>query len=310
MTHARNARMNITRTTVASLKEELRSRKLAVSGKKSDLVSRLQRHTLMCGAALKLQSIVRGWLAREWIRSKGPALLKRSICINKCDFYTMATPGDIPLRQFISYRDTLENVYAFDILSFMNIRLSAGGVVRNPYTNLTIPPQVRIIARRMVNLGRCIGSGPNTSIEYNAPSEEQKVIDFFQELTRLSFTLNHSWISGMSDTRLHRFCRYLHGAWEAGFFNTSMKVRICPPNGQLFTQEEPEFGSRTDRAASLSYILEAGRRLTSSSANDEDRKMGATLFLCVLTRLSPSARQSLPWIYDISWPAETGVHVV
>jgi len=262
----------------------------------------------MCGAALKLQCIVRGWLVREWIRCKGPALVKRNICINKCDFYTMAAPEGIPLRQFVSYRDALGNVYAFDILSFMNIRLSSGGLVKNPYTNLPIPPPVRVTARRMVNLGRCIGSIANTSIVYNTPSEEQKVIDFFQELTRLSFTLNHNWISGMSDSRLHRFCRYLHGAWEAGFFNRTMKARICPPNGQLFTEAELEMGSRSDRAGSLSYILEAGRRLTSSSANDDDRKMGATMFLCVLTRLSPSARQSLPWLYDISWTPGTGAH--
>ena len=297
MTQVRNVRSG-NKTTVAALKEELRRRKLAVSGKKSELVVRLQQHTLKCASAIIIQRAYRQKLVLAFLACKGPALKDRASCKNKRDFYTMVDVASIPLPQFISYADSSGSIYAFDILSFLNLRLNAEGKVRNPYTNTAIPEAVQSQVRQAVRVGRCIGYRIGTTIQYGYISDVQKIVDFFQELTSLSFTLNHRWLSSMSLPRLRQFYRCLDAAWRYGFFGSEVKARICPPHGLLYTQREMDSAVTLDKSSTLAQILRGGCRLVGGNSID-DQKMGATMFLCVLTRLSPQARYAMPWLYDL-----------
>ncbi len=281
--------------TVIKLKLELRKRKLAVSGRKQVLVKRLKDYDRMCEAVPIVQRAVRLWLVKLYLRSKGPALWARNKCKNQKDFYTQAPVQEIQHSQLFSYADAKGNVYAFDLLSFMNLRFGAGQIIRNPYTNEPIKRSLEANARSAVRLGRCLRYKVNTCIVHEDLSDEQKAVDFFQEMASLSFTSDHQWLTGLSHERLKRFYYNLHLQWRRAPLDLCARKRICPPNGLLFEGSEQDI-RELDRAATLMVVLRLGRRLTSHARDIEDRRIGATVFLSVLVMHSPAASNSLPWL--------------
>lgn len=285
--------------TVIKLKQELRKRKLAVSGRKRVLVKRLKDYDRVCEAVPIVQRAARLWLVKMYLKSKGPALWERSKCKNEKDFYTQSPVEAIHHSQLFSYDDTNGNVYAFDLLSFMNLRFGTGRIVRNPYTNEPMKRSLELRARRSVRLGRCLGYEVITTIVHEDLSEEQKTVDFFQEMASLSFTIDHQWLTNLSHQRLKRFYYNLCLHWRRAPLDLCAKKRICPPNGVLWNGPEDGIGG-LDRAGTLLVILRLGRRLTAHAADIEDRRIGATVFLSVLASLSPAANNSLPWLNGVA----------
>ena len=95
--------------------------KLKITGNKNQLNSRIYYHLYLSYFALKIQKQLRGYFQRQYNKCHGPAYLDRSLCTNKCDFYTMDDIKDIPLEQFFSYMDNDNFIYGFDILSIYNL---------------------------------------------------------------------------------------------------------------------------------------------------------------------------------------------
>lgn len=280
--------------TVVHLKQELRKRKLAVSGRKQELVKRLRDYDAACNAAPVIQRHIRGWLVRIFIKSKGPGLWRRELCVNTRDFYTQQDVSKISLEQFFSIDDANGLIYGFDLVSFMNLRFGHGQVVRNPYTNKPTKPSADHLARQAIRLGRCLGMPVCTQIQIETEGEESKIVDFFQELASLSFTVNADWLSNMGDNTLRRFDYLLRLHWRRAAFSNELRTRICPPSGVLLTCDSR--GLARDRAHFIDNVLAIGKQLSFSATSVEDRRLGATVFLSVLTKLSLPASRALPWL--------------
>ena len=91
---------------VSQLKDIARFYKLKISGNKDELRSRITVYIQTSGNAIKLQRLWRNYILRVYNSLKGPARIKRKLCVNESDFLTMEKLVDIPHCQFYSYIDS------------------------------------------------------------------------------------------------------------------------------------------------------------------------------------------------------------
>jgi len=111
---------------------------LHVSGNKPVIVDRIRGFFTRTRCAIRIQAQFRLHLVRMSIRLRGPALLKRNMCVNDCDFYSLDPLSQIPNHQFFSFVDEKEFVYGFDIFSLVTLMKKTNKII-NPYNRNPIP---------------------------------------------------------------------------------------------------------------------------------------------------------------------------
>ena len=124
--------------TVNQLKKIAKYYKLKSSGNKASLRESLYYHLKGSLPAILIQKIWRKYLIKSYIECKGPACLKRSICVNSSDFYSLEDIKTIQIEQFISYQDNDNFIYGFDLQS-INELLKQNNKQENPYNRNKIP---------------------------------------------------------------------------------------------------------------------------------------------------------------------------
>lgn len=127
-----SSRINLTTYKLPELKDALKKHSLKISGKKELLVERLDTYFNRTFRAQRIQKIFRGWLIRNFIKLKGPALRNTSVCVNDKDFVTLEPLHEIKKDNFFSYKDSKEFVYGFDITSLIHI-IKSNSKLQNPY---------------------------------------------------------------------------------------------------------------------------------------------------------------------------------
>jgi hypothetical protein len=105
---------------VTQLKDMCRHYGQKVGGNKDELTKRLYNFLRLSKYTILIQKTIRQIIVNRYIKARGPALIKRNLCINEEDFVTMEEVSDIPFAQFISYQDLQGKIYGFNILSLYN----------------------------------------------------------------------------------------------------------------------------------------------------------------------------------------------
>ena len=293
----------VSRITVQQLRSKLKLLGLKVSGKKAILLARLQRHSQTTAVAKHSQRLARGWLVRRYVARKGPAVHCRGETVNPKDFYTQETIAQIPHQQFFSFTDTAGQRYAFNLLSFSNIRMGSDTQLRNPYTKLVIGDDVCRAARAAIRLGRILGYDVQTAVEHPDSKGEEIMISLFQEINALGNHTNYRWLADAPTRRLRAFCMNLHVVWKHRTgMSEEVRRRVCPPHGEpvssFLLSSVPTYWSRTDRGELLAAIGKACLYFVTAAQDIEDRRLAANLLLCSLTTISRRAAVALPWLYE------------
>jgi len=133
------------------LKDALKKYNLKISGKKEELIERLETHFNKTFNIIKLQRLFRGWIVRYLLKLKGPALKDVSICVNDSDFVTMEPLKEMSKDVFYSYKDSKDFVYGFDITSLIQMLLKKNKI-ENPYNREKINPILTNQIKTVYNL--------------------------------------------------------------------------------------------------------------------------------------------------------------
>jgi hypothetical protein len=133
------------------LKDALKKYNLKISGKKEELIERLETHFNKTFNIIKLQRLFRGWIVRYLLRLKGPAFKNVSLCVNDSDFVTMEPLNEIKNDVFYSYKDSKGFVYGFDITSLVQM-LQKKNKIDNPYNREKICPVTTREIKTLYNL--------------------------------------------------------------------------------------------------------------------------------------------------------------
>jgi hypothetical protein len=134
--------IDLKKYTIPELKTIARNYKIGLSGKKADLIERLDVYFKQSNYAIQIQKNIRRHFVKRSIKLRGEALYKRNICVNDTDFSTMEPLDEIPAIAFFSFRDEKGNVYGFDMLSLLKW-LNQKTVFINPYNREPIDTKIK-----------------------------------------------------------------------------------------------------------------------------------------------------------------------
>jgi hypothetical protein len=294
--HSRNYR-------VAQLKEMCRHYKQRMSGNKDELTKRLYEYLFLSKAAVTIQKIAGNYLLRSYLKAKGPAFIKRSICVNDSDFFTMESVNEIPHSQFISYTDIDKMVYGFDMLSLYNMISKSSKPYRNPYNRNELPEELVRNCKKITKLSRFFGE-TNVVIQEEEVIDETKLLELrtlslFQEINNLGNYADYNWLWSLSRVHLVRYIREIYDIWvyRANLSN-EIKRQICPPTGNPFhgvaIHSLPTLDRNRLRQASLTVI----QSIVMRSGDTQSRALGANYVLSALTLVNENAAISLPWLFQ------------
>lgn len=294
--HTRNYR-------VTQLKEMCRHYKQRLSGNKDELTKRLFDYLFLSKAALVIQRNVRNYLLRSYIKAKGPAFIKRSICVNDSDFFTMEPVDEIPHSQFISYTDVDKMVYGFDMLSLHNMISKSSKPYRNPYNRNELPEELLMNCKKIAKLSSFFGE-TNVVIQEEEVVDETKLLELralsvFQEINDLGNYADHNWLWSLSRIQLVRYIRELYDIWvyRANLSN-EIKIQICPPTGNPFIGAPIHMLQTLDRNKLIQASLTIIQSMVMRSGDIPSRALGANYVLSALTLVNENAAMSLPWLYQ------------
>jgi len=157
----------------------------ALSGSKQILMDRVARIYAMEESALVMQKSFRGYIIRETLRLRGPAIKNRGLCVNETDFYTLEPVKNIPAGEFFSYEGEQRFVYGFDIESIVTLfknKQRANSIV-NPYNRESID-YMRSRIEKLTRLDRLVNKklGSNAPTEYMSATQRQQNLSTSQRM--------------------------------------------------------------------------------------------------------------------------------
>lgn len=279
--------------------------RLTFSGiNKKTLIEKLFCFLKQTHAVKIIKKIFQKFMIRKYILAKGPAYIKRGLCVNDTDFYTMDNVSTIEYQQFISYTDKDTKIYGFDVLSLHNLVSKGSGPVKNPYNRNEIPQELLDNMKFVFNFSHIYFKKIEIVIEPPVVQDSMKVLELecialFQEINALGNYAEHTWLWSLSKNKLTKFINYIADIWayRANLTN-EMKRNICPPNGDPFAGLSLYYIRTMDLLKLRKTCLSIIRSIVLKSSDRGDRTLGANYVLCAITLVNTEAAISLPWLYQ------------
>jgi hypothetical protein len=289
---------------VQQLKYFAKTYKLKIGGNKKELITRLYCFLKLSAKIVKIQCIFRGKLLRKYLSLHGPALLKRELCNNQMDFFTMEDMKDLKYNQFISYKDEDGFVYGFDMVSLYNLILKSGA--KNPYNRKNLPDSLLHNIKTIIKLSKVFKVDVNVEIKSlmneitPEKSTELRVLELFQNIDSLGNYSSPIWFQSLNRNQLFRFVIELRDIWNyRAQLTQDVKRSICPPHGEPFQYLNINYVRiENDLDKVKKAILVIMEKLVNTGIDQDSKTLGAYYVLSALTLVSENAAISLPWLYQ------------
>ena len=289
---------------VSQLKTMCRHYGLQLVGAKDDILTRLFSFLERTKSATIVQRATHKFLLRNYIRAKGPAHFKRTLCVNDADFFTMNKMSDIVYEQFISFIDKDGMVYGFDILSLHNLITKGTKPHRNPYNRNELPKDLfdnmDILQKLSEVYFTKINIRPDEPLILDKIKlQELKCVTLFQEINKLGNYADHMWFWTLNRSNILKFIRELIDIWSyRANLDSATKKLISPPRGDPFAG----LSLNSLQSMDLNRLRQTGLSLIQSlvltAIDDSTRSLGANYVLCALTLVNVAAANSLPWLFQ------------
>jgi len=287
---------NMERNTIPRLKEICKQYKLKVSGNKTQLVERINKHLKETTSVKTIQRAYRRRLVQNYNYYKGYHLKPK--CVNETDFYSLDDLSDVSYEQFFAFKDVSGHVYGWDIASLWNllVRTKPGEKLLNPYNCQPFPTDMWSSLNSVFRLSKALKINVKLTVDVDESymnSFESKLLSTFQHINSLGNYTDHNWVLDLNMSELHRFLQELRDIWlhRAGLDNNTRNL-ICFHfpfiNYNLNLLEYDAL-----REIALTAIM----NLVYKGQTAEYQQLGAMYVLTALTMVSIPAAGSLPWLY-------------
>lgn len=275
------------------------------TGTKHVLVNRIYNFLKYGGFSIIIQKNVRAYLQRKFIRKSGPAIFKKSLCVNDTDFLSMESIDDIKYPQFYSIKDNDGFIYGFDVISLYNLLIKDGTNATNPYTRSEMPSNLLKKLKRHIRMSKLLCRQP---IKIDIPNEtdhlsgekimELKALEVFQHINSLGNYSEQGWFLNMNRINLIMFMREIYDVWTyRSQINNNTRMKIYPlgnPFMHINIHDLSNFSTMNLKKMGLILI----ENLTTKGVDTDSQSLGAFYVLGTLTLLNSEARNSLPWLYQ------------
>lgn len=330
-----NKNINLKKFKIPELKEIAKNNKLHISGTKPVLIERIETHFLRCKNACIIQKYLRGHFVRLSYKLRGPAFLKRNLCVNETDFYTLEPLNEIPNEHFYSYKDNYDFIYGFSIISLMTLFKKKNNEFYNPYNRESINVEIINNILKLTKLTEIIyynkktikskNNKINTNTEniitnniLNSRSNRTEIIEkinilrnkpiqlrienLFIEIDILGNYTQSYWFTNLQKNDYIRLYQYLHFIWyNSGILSYNVKKEISPffdpfINGLRNNTHNYFYNSTIEDIRE--YCCTIMENIVFGGIDIEYRKLGVLHILSALTMVSEPARENMPWLFD------------
>lgn len=297
--------------------------RISSSGNKDELLCRVF-NTLKLGVyARNIQKNVRRYFVSQFIKSRGEAVLKRKMCVNECDFYSLDSLNDIPIEYFCGIREVSgDHVhhYGFDLRSLSDYIKIQKRSLKNPYTSTEFSQNITQIIKKCIRTATLIGCSLDiqlntktlNTVEQNTQeimatdadeflSGIQDVLHEIDGLGHLGTYTDIRWYEGLQRTQIKNFIRQTFDifAFRLGLtrekqreITGSLNLNYCL-NGHNINQIRM---LSTDELKSI--MLYMFRCFVMNGQTEDSRKTGAIIVMMGTTLISNSARDVFPALYQ------------
>jgi len=282
------------------LKNLCKKYKLNITGNKTLLKQRLYYYLK---ASYYVNKIIKCWkkfINKKVIKARGPAFKNREICINKTDFFSMDSIIDISDNQFISFKDTDDTIYGFDILSIYNLIKINKKKSQNPYNRNILPDKLEKNINIILKYSKFLNYNINIKITDNKPvCFKTKLIDLVQYINYLGNYVNYEWFLNLNKQNKQLFIRELIDIWNYRAQLTEyIKCDIFPPTGNPFFDIVNYNSYNITEETINNYIIKIMERILKTSSNRNNQILGSNYILCALTLVNDIAATAYPWLYQ------------
>lgn len=298
-----------TNYTVKQLKNIARFYKQKVSGKKSELKTRITDFIKKTHYAVLLQRAWKNSLQHKCDTLRGPARNNRSKCNNITDFLSFDDIDEIPHSQFFSYKDNDSFIYGFDIKSLYNL-LKSEPEPRNPYNRELIPDKVKQSFTKLLRYGKMLKKNIIIAINNDlgklsiGKRIELNALSIFQKIDGFGHITDANWFLNLNRHELINLIRELIDIWEyRASLSIQTKIAICPPYGKPFNGINMATFVQYNIETLKINILDLFDTLVSASPTRDNQSLGAFYILGALTLVSIPAASSMPWLYESMYHA-------
>ena len=291
---------------IAHLKMMLKHYKQRVSGTKRELTERLYNYLKNVYYVIKIQKNFRKHIVNIWKKFKGSDLLKRGLCTNETDFFTLEPIKKIDVEQFISFKDD-NFIYGFDICSVNELfKNSNNKKIENPFTRNKMANKTYFLLKRAIQLQKCLQMNVQEDVEKNEMQDiysneniHHRLVDLFSKIDSLGNYSDVNWFLKLSKRQLIRYIRELHDIWNYRAQLTSeIKLKICFPSGNPFSINI-QFLSESENLNYVQYYtLDIINNFITKGITNDDKSLGAFYVLSALTLVNNDAALALPWLYE------------
>lgn len=290
---------------VSFLKDICKYYKQKLSGNKKDLEDRIFIYLRHSFFANKVQKIARGYIQRKFNKLLGPGFINKKLCKNDCDFFTLEEISEIPYNQFISYQDSNNNIWGFNIISLYNLFLKNKNNTLNPFTREKMSANLIENINQIIKLGKylnieCDIKLKDISDELDSKKKfEMRVLQIFQKIDELGNYTNTKWFFDLNKLEIIRFLRELADIWfyRAGI-NDQTRRNICPPMGILFKNVNLNYISNLSQKQLQKLAMNLVEQIISNGISRDFKIMGSYYVLSALTLVNNEAAEALPWLYQ------------
>lgn len=293
---------------LTQLKYIAKNLNLKITGTKPELFKRIYTFLHLSNYAIKIQSVFRSVMQRNFNSFHGPAFYNHKLCTNSSDFISMDPVEEIPSNQFISYKDIDGFIYGFDIVSLHNMICNAKKIneIKNPYNRNNIPDYVIENMKRIIKISIIMKKPINLDIEddtigvSNEKAIELRTLSLFQNIDALGNYSNPSWFLSLNRNELIKMVRELADIWDyRAQLSHDMKRKICPPFANPFRNVNlPYMFSENNIYNVKKMVLEVLENLVNTGLDNDAKSLGAFYVLGSLTLVNEEAAQALPWLFQ------------
>jgi len=321
---------SITKYKLDKLKKIAKLHKLRVSGKKQELITRIEEYFIELNSTIKIQSLFRKYLSNKILRIRGPALRNRNLCVNESDFYTLEPLSEIHHSNFFSYMDASGFIYGFELNSLITMLRKQGTIV-NPYNrnkvDFSIVKTIKYLDKftkvfykkssielnvenSLTNESQTLTNRQNTLLRIQnirSKNVSTRISELFIEIDLLGNYTQSTWFSNLEKVHYLKLILDLYEIWHYRS-NMSIIVRnnICPYFNPFNDGLDNVYairhiymnGRNYSREQIQKYALTIMENIIYSGIDLEYRKLGTIHVLRALTLVSIPARTSLPWLYE------------
>ena len=303
---------------VSQLKLIAKYHKLKTTGNKEYLKKRLYNYLFFSCNIINIQKVLRCSLIKKYIKLHGPGFYNKKLCSNDVDFCTLDNLTAIPYNQFISFKDSNDHIYGYDVLSLYNLFMkvtknntntntnTSSLNVQNPFTNIFFSYNVLKQLLDYIKLSSLLKININLNYDDLAhfsinKQTEMKILTLFQRIDSLGNYTNIKWFLELDKYGLIQFLRQLVDIWNyRANLSQETKREIVPPRGNPFYHEHlninnlPQYSFAQIRKYSISII----DLMINRGINENSCLLGSYYVLCALTMVSSDAANTLPWLYE------------